>query len=122
LPEKPIVHLICNVHLDPVWKWPWEEGAREAIFTFRTAADLLDEFPEFVFNHNESLLYEWVEEYDPPLFRRICALVEGGAGISPAAKRWWAASSRGGVTSPKNSACGLRWRTTSIRLGIRPAV
>lgn len=78
MPGKPIVHLICNAHLDPVWKWPWEEGAREAVSTFRTATDLLEEFPEFVFNHNESLLYEWVEDYDPPLFARIQALVAAG--------------------------------------------
>jgi alpha-mannosidase len=76
--DKPIVHLICNAHLDPVWKWPWEEGAREAVSTFHTAADLLAEFPEFIFNHNESVLYEWVEEYDPPLFERIRALVQAG--------------------------------------------
>lgn len=76
--DRPIVHLFCNAHIDPIWMWPWEEGAREAISTFRTAADLLDEFPEFVFNHNESLLYEWVEEYDPPLFERIRAHVRAG--------------------------------------------
>lgn len=76
--EKPVVHLICNAHLDPVWKWPWEEGAREAVSTFRTAADLLYEFPEFIFNHNESMLYEWVEEYDPVLFEQIRALVAAG--------------------------------------------
>lgn len=77
---KPIVHLICQAHLDPVWMWAWEEGAREAISTFNTAAQLLDEFPEFVFNHNESLLYEWIEEYDPTLFERIQQLVK--------ARRW----------------------------------
>ncbi|NDJ86647.1 MAG: alpha-mannosidase [Chloroflexi bacterium] len=76
--DKPIVHLVCTAHLDPVWMWGWEEGAREAISTFRTAADLLDAFPEFVFNHNESLLYAWVEEYDPFLFARIQRLVEDG--------------------------------------------
>lgn len=76
--NKPIVHLVCNAHIDPVWKWPWEEGAREAISTFRTAADLLDEYPEFIFNHNESVLYEWVERYDPALFERIRALVQAG--------------------------------------------
>jgi len=76
----PIVHLVCTAHLDPIYKWSWEEGAREAISTFRTAADLLDEFPEFIFNQNESLLYEWVEEYDPMLFERIRELVQ--------AKRW----------------------------------
>ena len=72
--EKPVVHLICNAHLDPVWKWPWEEGAREAVSTFRTAVDLLHEFPEFIFNHNESVPYEWVEEYAPVLFEQIRTL------------------------------------------------
>lgn len=76
--EPLIVHLFCAAHIDPVWMWPWEEGAREAISTFRTAADLLDEFPEFIFNHNESLLYEWVAEYDQPLFQRIRDHVRAG--------------------------------------------
>ena len=75
---RPIVHLFCNAHIDPVWMWGWEEGAREAISTFRTAVNLLDAYPEFVFNHNESLLYEWVEEYDPPLFERIRQYVQAG--------------------------------------------
>ncbi|MBE2267958.1 MAG: hypothetical protein IAE80_06975 [Anaerolinea sp.] len=75
---RPVVHLFCNAHIDPVWLWGWEEGLREALSTFRTAADLLDEFPEFVFNHNESVLYEWVEEYDPVLFERIRVHVQSG--------------------------------------------
>lgn len=72
---KPPVHLICNAHLDPVWQWEWEEGAAEAISTFRTAADLIEEFPGFVFCHNEAILYRWVEEYEPALFQRIQRLV-----------------------------------------------
>ena len=77
-PRRPIVHLVCNAHLDPIWMWPWEEGAREAISTFRTAADFCDEYPRFIFNHNESVLYEWVEEYDPALFARLQGLVKAG--------------------------------------------
>jgi alpha-mannosidase len=72
------VHLVCNAHIDPVWLWEWEEGAAAAISTFRTAADLCEEFPSFVFNHNESLLYRWVEEYEPRLFERIRALAAQG--------------------------------------------
>lgn len=72
------VHLICNAHLDPVWLWEWEEGAAEAISTFRTAADLCEEFPGFIFNHNEVALYKWVEEYEPALFKRIQKLVKQG--------------------------------------------
>jgi alpha-mannosidase len=72
------LHLLCNAHLDPVWLWEWEEGAAEAISTFRTAADLCEEFEGFVFNHNEVTLYKWVEEYEPELFARIQRLVKAG--------------------------------------------
>lgn len=72
--------LICNAHLDPAWLWNWEEGLAEALSTFRMAARFCDEFPGFVFCHNEALLYGWVEEHEPRLFRKIQELV--------AAKRW----------------------------------
>ncbi len=72
------VHLVCNAHLDPIWLWEWEEGAAEAVSTFRVAADLCEEFDSFVFNHNEVILYRWVEEYEPALFRRIQELVRRG--------------------------------------------
>ncbi len=75
LPRRRI-HLLCNAHIDPVWLWEWEEGAAAAISTFRTAAELCEAFPGFVFNHNEVTLYRWVEEYEPALFARIQKLVK----------------------------------------------
>ncbi len=74
--KKKKIHLIANAHLDPVWLWRWEEGAAEALSTFRTAACLCQEFPDFIFNHNEALLYEWVKEYEPSLFRQIQKLIK----------------------------------------------
>lgn len=70
--------LVCNAHLDPVWLWPWQEGATAAIATFRSAANFCEEYDGFVFCHNESCLYEWTQEYDPALFERIKKLVEAG--------------------------------------------
>ena len=72
------IFLICNAHLDPVWQWEWEEGAAEALSTFRTAARFCEEFDGFVFNHNEALLYEWIERFEPQLFARIQTLVAAG--------------------------------------------
>ena len=72
------LHLLCNAHLDPVWQWEWEEGAAEALSTFRIAADFCEEYENFVFCHNEALLYKWVEEFDPELFARIQDLVKRG--------------------------------------------
>jgi alpha-mannosidase len=54
------------------------EGAAEAIATFRNAAVLLREHRRFIFNHNEAVLYRWVERYDPALFKEIRALVRAG--------------------------------------------
>jgi alpha-mannosidase len=76
--RKPVLHLICNAHLDPVWQWRWDEGAAEAIATFGIAVRLLREFPSFVFNHNEAILYRWVREHDPALFGHIQELVAEG--------------------------------------------
>jgi alpha-mannosidase len=73
-----IVHLVSNAHIDPVWLWEWEEGAATAISTFRTAAEICDTFPGFVFNHNEAILYRFVEEYEPELFERIQRLTKEG--------------------------------------------
>ena len=72
------LHLLCNAHLDPVWLWRWNEGLAEAISTFRVAADFCEQYDGFVFNHNEALLYEWVEEHEPQLFARIQKLVKDG--------------------------------------------
>ncbi len=72
------VHLICNAHLDPVWQWRWDEGASEALATFRNAVEILDEHPSLIFCHNEAVLYEWTERLDPALFADIRRLVEAG--------------------------------------------
>ncbi len=69
------IHLISNAHLDPVWLWEWQEGAGEALSTFRQAAEFCEKRRGFVFCHNEAVLYEWVEEFEPALFRRIRRLV-----------------------------------------------
>ena len=70
--------MLCNAHLDPVWLWQRQEGMAEAISTFRVAADFCEKYEGFIFNHNESVLYEWVEEYEPALFERIKKLVKEG--------------------------------------------
>jgi alpha-mannosidase len=62
------VHLVCNAHIDPVWLWSWEEGLAVTLSTFRVAARFCEKHEGFVFCHNESLLYQWVEIHEPALF------------------------------------------------------
>ena len=72
------MHLISNAHLDPIWQWQWEEGCASAIATFRCAARFCREFDNYIFCHNEALIYRWIEEYDPALFTEIRDLVRLG--------------------------------------------
>ncbi len=71
------LHLVCNSHLDPVWMWDFDEGIAAALSTFRTAAEFCDEY-DYIFCHNEALLYEYIREYDPSLFEKIKRLVKAG--------------------------------------------
>lgn len=71
------LHLICNAHLDPIWQWTWDEGLSAVIATFKSAADLAEEF-DYIFCHGESLLYETIEKNAPDLFARIQKLVKVG--------------------------------------------
>ena len=70
--------MVCNAHLDIEWQWSWPEAVGECLSTFRIAADFCDRYEGFVFNHNEAILYQYCERYDPELFRRIQGLVKAG--------------------------------------------
>ena len=72
------VHMIANAHVDPVWLWPWQAGADEALATAASMADRCDEYPEFVFTRGEAWLYQQAERIRPDLFARIRAAIERG--------------------------------------------
>ncbi len=76
--SKPILHLIGNSHIDPVWLWQWPEGYQEVRSTFRSALDRMKEYPEFIFTCDSAAYYEWVEEIDPAMFGEIQARVSEG--------------------------------------------
>jgi alpha-mannosidase len=75
---RTVVHMIGQAHLDPVWLWRWTEGRAEALATTRSAADRLDEYPDFRFTRGESQVYRWVAQEDPELFERVRGHIRAG--------------------------------------------
>lgn len=71
-------HLIANAHLDPVWLWDWREGLNEGIITSRTILNLMDEIKGLTCIRGEAAVYQHIERFDPPTFRRIRRYVEQG--------------------------------------------
>jgi alpha-mannosidase len=74
----PVVHMIGQGHLDPVWLWRWAEGRAEALATSQSAVDRLREYPDFHFVRGEAQVYQWIEQDDPALFAAIQQLIREG--------------------------------------------
>lgn len=72
------LHLIGNAHLDPVWLWRWQEGFSEALATYRSALDRMNDFEDFQFTSACSVYYEWIERIDPDMFEEIKRRVKEG--------------------------------------------
>ncbi|MFZ4599335.1 MAG: glycoside hydrolase family 38 C-terminal domain-containing protein [Terrimicrobiaceae bacterium] len=72
------LHLISQAHIDPVWLWPWADGAAEVLTTVQSAVYRAAEFPEFKFTRASAATYRWLKEMDPRLYAEVCRLIREG--------------------------------------------
>ncbi|THF71668.1 alpha-mannosidase [Deinococcus sp. Arct2-2] len=77
-PAEGKLALTGHAHIDLAWLWPLSETRRKARRTFATVLNLMEQYPEFVFNQSMGQLYEFVQEDDPALFEQIRARVKEG--------------------------------------------
>ena len=69
---------VGNSHIDMAWLWPWTETVEVVRNTFRSALDLMREYPDFKFTASSGQAYEWMEEKYPDLFAEIQQRVKEG--------------------------------------------
>jgi alpha-mannosidase len=67
-----------NSHIDMAWLWPWTETVEVVRNTFRSALDLMREYPDFKFTMSSARTYVWMEEKYPDLFKEIQQRVREG--------------------------------------------
>ncbi|MGC6482524.1 MAG: alpha-mannosidase [Synechococcus sp.] len=67
------VHWIGHAHLDLAWLWPVADTWQAAERTFRSALDLMEDFPALRFAHSTPALYAWMERFRPALWSRLQA-------------------------------------------------
>jgi alpha-mannosidase len=67
-----------NSHIDMAWLWPWTETVEVVRNTFRSALDLMREYPDFTFTMSSAQAYVWMEEKSPALFREVQQRVKEG--------------------------------------------
>jgi len=65
------IRAVGNSHIDMAWLWPWTETVEVVRNTFRSALDMMHEYPSFVFSASSARAYEWMEEKYPAMFDEI---------------------------------------------------
>ncbi len=65
------IRAVGNSHIDMAWLWSWTETVEVVHNTFRSALDLMREYPDFKFTMSSARTYEWMEEKYPDMFAEI---------------------------------------------------
>ena len=76
--QQYTIRAVGNSHIDMAWLWPWTETVEVTRNTFRSALDLLREYPDFKFTMSSARTYAWMEEKYPDLFKEIQQRVKEG--------------------------------------------
>ena len=77
---KSPIQVVCvgHSHIDVAWKWTLAQTREKAQRTFFNMAQLMQDYPEFVFQSSQPQLYAFVKKTQPELYARIRKLVERG--------------------------------------------
>lgn len=69
---KPILYLVATAHNDTQWNWTVQDTLREWIpNTFRPNWELMRKYPDYNFNYEASIHYQWFKEYHPEDWKEL---------------------------------------------------
>jgi alpha-mannosidase len=65
------IHLTGNSHIDAAWMWPWTETVDVVKRTFLSAAQLMNEYPDYTYTQSAVQYNEWIAEKYPAINNEI---------------------------------------------------
>lgn len=74
----PTMGIVGHSHIDTAWLWTLQETRRKVARTFSSVANLMDQYPEFIFTQSAPCHTEIVRHDYPELFSRIRSRVAEG--------------------------------------------
>jgi alpha-mannosidase len=69
--KKYTLYCVGYSHIDLAWKWPWVESVEVVKNTTESVLNIMERFPEFNYSMGQAHAYEWMEKYEPNLFKKI---------------------------------------------------
>ena len=101
--DRDKAYLVSNAHFDSQWNWDVQRSILEYIpKTLNQNLHLLSQYPDYVFNFEGGIKYQWMKEYYPHQYELIKRYIREG--------RWHITDS----TSTARSSAS-RVRTSSFR-------
>ena len=77
--EKPTVYMVSNAHFDTQWRWTVQTSINEYVYnTLVQNFALLEQYPDYIFNFEGAVKYQWAKEYYPELFEKLKEYVKSG--------------------------------------------
>ncbi|HIU54834.1 MAG TPA: alpha-mannosidase, partial [Candidatus Gallibacteroides avistercoris] len=77
--QTPTVYLVADAHLDTQWNWDVRTTIDKYVYnTLVQNLWLLDNYPNYVFNFEGAVKYNWMKEYYPLEYERIKKYIQEG--------------------------------------------
>ncbi|MCR6670654.1 glycoside hydrolase family 38 C-terminal domain-containing protein [Devosia ginsengisoli] len=75
---QPQITAVGSTHLDVGWLWRVMHTRDKTGRSFATVLNLMEEYPEFVFMYNQSVLFDFLKKDYPELWARLVERVKSG--------------------------------------------
>ena len=75
---QPQITAVGSTHLDVGWLWRVMHTRDKTGRSFATVLNLMEEYPEFVFMYNQSVLFDFIKKDYPELWTRLLKRVKSG--------------------------------------------
>jgi alpha-mannosidase len=75
---QPQVTAVGSTHLDVGWLWRVMHTRDKTGRSFATVLNLMEEYPEFIFMYNQSVLFDFLKQDYPELWSRMMERVKSG--------------------------------------------
>ena len=77
--EKPKVYAVSNAHFDSQWNWDVQTSIRDYVSkTLNQNIFLIQKYPNYIFNFEGGIKYQWMKEYYPVQYEVVKEYVRHG--------------------------------------------
>ncbi len=77
--NRPTAYLVSDAHLDTQWNWDIQTTIKDYVWnTLNLNLELLNKYPDYVFNFEGGVKYAWMKEYFPREYEMMKPYIKNG--------------------------------------------